>query len=163
MSMDIFLKIEGIDGESKDDKHKDEIQLLSWSWGMTQTGYHHMGGGGGAGKVNVQDMNFNKYIDKSTAALMMHCCNGKHIPWALLTVRKAGGDQPVEYLKIKMEDIIVTSYGNSGSMSQDDLVVESFSFNFGKYRAEYTEQTEKGAPGKSVAQGWDMRANKENR
>lgn len=163
MSMDIILDIEGINGECKLEGFKDKIQLLSWSWGMTQSGYQHQGGGGGAGKVNVQDLVCTKEIDKSTAAIMMHCCNGKHIPSALMTVRKAGGDKPVEYLKLKIEEIIVTSYGNSGHVSQDDKVSESLSFNFAKYRIEYTDQDEKGIAGKTVGQGWNMREGKENR
>ena len=76
MAVDIFLELEGIKGESKDDKHKDQIDVLSWSWGMAQSGTAHMGGGAGAGKVSVQDLNFTHYIDKSSPILMLHCCNG---------------------------------------------------------------------------------------
>src|ERR1700704_5685866 len=79
MAVDIFLDIEGIKGESKDSKHKDTIDVLSWSWGMSQSGTAHMGGGAGAGKVSVQDINFTHYLDKSSPTLMLHCCNGKHI------------------------------------------------------------------------------------
>ena len=90
MAVDMFLKLSAIKGESKDVKHKDEIDVLSWSWGMSQSGTAHMGGGAGAGKVAVQDLNFTHYIDKSSPTLMLHCCNGKHIKSAMLT-RPQGG------------------------------------------------------------------------
>ena len=76
MAVDMFIKIDGIKGESKDKKHKDEIDVLAWSWGMSQSGTFHTGGGGGAGKVNVQDLSFTKWVDKASAALMLCCCNG---------------------------------------------------------------------------------------
>src|SRR6266436_6443220 len=101
MAVDMFLKIDDIKGESLDHAHKDEIQVLSWSWGMTQSGATHEGAGSGAGKVNVQDLTFSHYVDTSSPNLIKFCCNGKHFKTALLTVRKAGGDKQVEYVKIK--------------------------------------------------------------
>ena len=98
MAVDMFLKLDGIKGESKDHKHKDEIHIESFSWGLNQTGAHGTGGGGGAGKVSVHDISITKFLDKSSCALMLHCCNGKHIKDGLITVRKAG-DKPLEYLK----------------------------------------------------------------
>src|SRR6058998_1960135 len=108
MAVDMFLKLDGIKGESKDHKHGGEIHIESFSWGLTQTGAHASGGGGGAGKVSVQDLSISKLADKSSAALFLHCANGKHIPHGLITVRKAG-EKPVEYLKIKVTDILVSS------------------------------------------------------
>src|SRR5690348_6092500 len=99
MAVDMFLKLDGIKGESLDSKHKDEIQIESFSWGLAQTGTMSAGMGGGAGKVNVHDISVTKYVDKSSPELMLACCNGKHIPSGLLTVRKAG-EKPLEYLKI---------------------------------------------------------------
>src|SRR6476660_2723852 len=98
MAVDMFIKIDTVDGESKDSKHKGEIDVLAWSWGMSNSGSAHTGGGAGAGKVNVQDLSFTKYIDKSSPDLMLACCNGKHFPDANLVVRKAG-EKPLEYLK----------------------------------------------------------------
>src|SRR6476469_797007 len=108
MAVDIFLKIKGVDGESSDDKHKKAIDVLAWSWGMSNSGSAQVGGGAGAGKVNVQDLSFTKYIDSATSPLMLAACDGKHFDEALLTVRKAG-ETPVEYVKIKMTEVIVTS------------------------------------------------------
>ena len=90
MAVDIFIKIGDIKGEAKDAVHKGEIDVLAWSWGMSQAGSGHVGGGSGSGKVNVQDLSLTKYIDLSSADLMLACCNGKHYPEAKLTVRKAG-------------------------------------------------------------------------
>src|SRR4026207_2227247 len=107
MAVDMFMKIDGIKGESGDDKHKDEIDVLSWSWGMSNSGSAHVGGGAGAGKVNVQDLSFTKYVDSSSPKLLLACCKGTHYTEANLIVRKAG-DNPVEYIKIKMEEVMVT-------------------------------------------------------
>ena len=92
MAVDIFIKIGDIKGESMDKAHKDEIDVLNWSWGMSQSGNMHVGGGGGAGKVNIQDLSLTKYVDKASPNLMMHCASGKHIDKVTLTVRKAGGE-----------------------------------------------------------------------
>ena len=118
MAVDMFLKIKGIDGESSDDKHKKEIDVLSWSWGTSQSGNAHMGGGAGAGKVNVQDLSFTKYIDSASHALILHCSNGKHIKEATLVVRKAG-ESPLEYIKITLSDLIVSSISTGGSGGED--------------------------------------------
>ena len=114
MAVDMFIKIEGVKGESKDTKHKEEIDVLAWSWGASQSGSAHLGSGAGAGKVNVQDMSLTKYIDKSSADLMLACCNGKHFPEAKLIVRKAG-EKPLEYLTVTMTDLIITSVSTGGS------------------------------------------------
>jgi type VI secretion system secreted protein Hcp len=106
MAVDMFLKLEGIKGESVDGKHKDEIDVLAWSWGMSQSGTTHVAQGGGAGKVNVQDMSITKYVDKSSATLMAKISHGEHITTATLVVRKAGKD-PLEYITITMEDVLV--------------------------------------------------------
>src|SRR6185503_7879626 len=113
MAVDMFLKLDGIKGESKDHKHGGEIHIESFSWGMNQTGAHGAGGGGGAGKVSVHDISITKFLDKSSCDLMLACCNGKHITEGLLTVRKAG-EKPLEYLKIKLEDILISGVQDAG-------------------------------------------------
>src|SRR6187455_3053794 len=134
MAVDIFLQLEGIKGESKDAKHKDQIDVLSWSWGMSQSGTAHMGGGAGAGKVSVQDLNFTHYIDKSSPILMLHCCNGKHIKKAKLFVRKAG-EEPLEYPTVEMEDLPVSQRSAGGSHGEDRLT-ENVTLNLAKVKVE---------------------------
>src|SRR6478736_7780020 len=113
MAFDAFLKIEGIQGESTDKAHKDEIEVFSFSWGTANTGTGSVGGGGGAGKASFQDLHFTMPISKAAPNLMLACATGKHIPEATLTCRKAGGSQ-VEFLKIKLADILVSSFSNGG-------------------------------------------------
>ena len=159
MAVDMYLKLEPIKGESQDAKHKDEIDILSWSWGMSQTGKHHTGTGGGAGKVNVQDLTFTHWVDKASADLLKACTKGQHINKGILVVRKAGGDA-LEYIKLTLEGIIVTSVQTGGSHG-DDLLTENVTLNFSKFKYEYKQQTEKGAAGASPNFGWDVAANKE--
>ena len=146
MAVDFFLKLEGVKGESKDSKHKDEIDILAWSWGVTQTGSVHLGGGAGTGKANAQDINFTKYIDLSSPVLARFCASGKHVPKATFNVRKAG-DKPLEYIKINLTDVLVSSYQTGGS-SGDERIVESFSLNFAKIEYQYFTQAQSGAADK---------------
>jgi type VI secretion system secreted protein Hcp len=157
MAVDMFLKLDGIKGESKDHKHKDEIHIESFSWGLSQTGAAGTGGGGGAGKVQVHDISITKHVDASSPDLMLHSCNGKHIKEGLITVRKAG-ENPVEYLKIKLADIIVSGVQHAGHGS--DLLTESLTLNFSKFWTEYQEQGADGkAQGSPKTMGWDVKGN----
>ena len=138
MAVDMFLKLGDIKGESVDQKHKEEIDVLSWSWGMTQTGTTHLGSGGGAGKVAVQDLQFTHYVDKASPNLRLGCCTGKHYKDGLLTIRKAG-EKPLEFLKIKLEEIIISSV-STGGHSTDERLTENVTLNFAKFKEEYTPQ-----------------------
>ncbi len=157
MAFDVFIKIGDVKGESKDAAHKEEIDVLAWSWGMTQAGYSHVGGGGGTGKVSVQDLSFTKYVDKATPPLIQFCCSGKHFPEAKLTVRKAG-DQPVEYLKLTMADLIVSSVSEGGTGGEERLT-ENVTLNFAKFKLEYTMQEASGAAGATIPVGWNIEEN----
>jgi len=157
MAIDMFLKLDGIKGESKDDKHKDEIHIESFSWGMSQTGSMGHGGGGGAGKVSVHDISISKNVDKSSCDLMYHCASGKHIPSGLITVRKAG-EKPLEYLKIKLTDILISGVQDSGS-GHGDQVGESITLNFAKFQVDYQEQKPDGTGSPAGSMGWDIKAN----
>jgi type VI secretion system secreted protein Hcp len=157
MALDQFIKLTGIKGESIDSKHKDEVDVLAWSWGVSNSGNAQTGGGAGAGKANVQDLSFTKYIDSGTPNLLLHCCNGKHIDEVLLTVRKAG-ENPVEYLKIKLTEVLVSSVSTGGSGGEDRLT-ENVSLNFRKVHVDYTPQDAKGKAGTAIPMGWDAGAN----
>jgi type VI secretion system secreted protein Hcp len=157
MAVDIFLKIEGIKGESKDASHKDEIDVFSWAWGMSQQGSHHVGGGGGSGKVKVRDLSLTKPVDKATPALGYHLASGKHIKSARLTVRKAGGT-PLEYLTIELEDLIVSSINYSRDGSPDGIT-ESVTLNFARFKSTYRPQKQDGSAGPAVEMGWNIPGN----
>lgn len=155
---DIFIKIDGIKGESRDAKHKDEIDVESFSWGMTQGGTMHKAGGGGAGKVQVEDLTFVHRVDGASPLLWLACMQGKHIKEATLTARKAG-EEALEYLKIKMSEVLVKSAQPQGSGEQDKTL-ESVSLNFAKVEVEFTPQGADGKPGGPVKGGFDIAANK---
>ena len=157
MAVDMFMKIGDIKGESVDSKHKDEIDVLAWSWGMSNSGTAHTSKGAGSGKVNVQDLSFTKYIDNATPDLMLHCCGGKHYDEATLTVRKAG-EPPVEYVKIKMTHVLITSLSTGGSGGEDRLT-ENVTLNFAKVNLDYTPQDDKGKAGTTKPASWDIAGN----
>lgn len=157
MAVDVFLKINGVPGESADHKHKGEIDVLSYSWGVSQTGTMAYGGGGGAGKANFHDFSFMMRMNKATPKLMQCCANGKHIPDAVLTCRKAG-DKQQEYMTYKFYDLLIASYQTSASSEEP---TESISFNFSKMEMEYKEQDAKGGLGGSTNFKYDVKANKE--
>jgi type VI secretion system secreted protein Hcp len=159
MAVDIFIKIGDIKGESMDKAHKDEIDVLNWSWGMSQSGNMHVGGGGGAGKVNIQDLSLTKYVDKASPNLMMLCASGKHIDKVKLTVRKAGGESQVEYMVINLEEVLVTSLSTGGSGS-DDRLTENVTLNFAQVMVDYQPQKADGTKdGGAIKFGWNIRSN----
>jgi len=155
---DMFLKIDGIEGESTDSKHKNEIELQSFSWGATQPGSAGHGGGAGVGKVQVHDFSFSKFFDKASPKLFEYCVTGKHTPKVVMTCRKAGGEQQ-EYLKVTMSEVIISSIHESGSEGSS-LPSEQIALNFSKIEIEYKPQDEKGNLGGVVKSGWDLAQNK---
>lgn len=156
---DAFLKIDGIKGESGDAKHKGEIDIMSFSWGASQTGVSATGGGGGAGKVHFQDIHFVKRADASSPLLMLNCATGAHIKEGNFVVRKAGGSQ-LEYLKIKLTDILISSYKEHGSTHGDEIPMEEVTLNFAKVEYSYQQQGPDGkAQGGPILAGWDVKAN----
>jgi type VI secretion system secreted protein Hcp len=157
MAVDMFIKIGSLEGEARDSVHGKEIDVLAWSWGASNSGSAHFGGGAGAGKVNVQDLSLTKYIDKSSPDLLLACCNGKHIPEAKLTVRKAG-EKPLEYLIITMSDVLITAVSTGGSGGEDRLT-ENVTLNFAKVKVNYIEQTPTGGAGAKPEMGWNIAEN----
>lgn len=156
MAADMFLKLDGIKGESKDQAHKGEIDIESFTFGVQNGGTFSTGGGGGAGKVSFADIEIMKSADLSSPLLMEACASGKHIAAALLTVRKAGGKQE-EFYKIKMSDVLVSSVSNSGAAGGNPQ--ESLALNFAKIEFDYKEQSEKGTLAGNAHFGWDLKQN----
>ncbi|WP_273852508.1 Hcp family type VI secretion system effector [Serratia bockelmannii] len=160
MAMDMFLKVEGINGESKNANHKQWIDVFSFNWGARQPGNMAVGGGGGAGKVNFRDLTVQALIDKATPALLKYCSAGKHLAKVQLSLCKAGG-QEVEYTHITLEDVLVTHTDFIGVEHGSTLGIE-YSFQAGKVSMEYWEQAKQGNKGASVQMGWDIKQNKES-
>jgi type VI secretion system secreted protein Hcp len=157
-AVDYFLKIDGVDGESTDAKHKGEIELFSFSWGETQAGAGGgRGGGGGAGKVTMQDLHVATRVSKASPQLMLACATGKHLKLATLVARKAGKDQQ-EFLVYKFTDVLVSSYQTGGS--QGEVPTDQISFNFSRIEVEYRAQKPDGSLAAADKAGWDVKANK---
>jgi type VI secretion system secreted protein Hcp len=158
MAVDSFLKLGDLKGESPVKGFEEQIQILAWSWGMSQSGTTHTGAGGGAGKVSVQDLSFVHNVDAASPSLVLACCNGKHFETATLTMRKAG-EKPLDYLIITLEDIIVTSVSHSGSGGSDEIT-ESVSLNFSAFEIAYQPQEKTGAKkGGAIEINYDIAGN----
>jgi type VI secretion system secreted protein Hcp len=160
MAVDTFAKIGDIKGESQDDKHKEEIELLSWSWGVNQTGTMASGSGAGAGKANFSEFQFNHFVDKASPNLMKACATGEHIKDAVITQRKAGKGQQ-EYLIIKMNDILITGVQPGASSGDSGLVMEQVTLQASKVDLEYKPQKADGSLDAGLHFKYDMKANKE--
>jgi type VI secretion system secreted protein Hcp len=157
-AIDFFLKIDGIKGESQDSKHKDEIDVLAWSWGETlPISPGSPGGGGGAGKVQMQDFHFTARTSKASPNLMLACASGKHVKSAVLTARKAGEKQ-AEFLTISLSDILVSSF-QAGGTEAEVVPTESVSLNFSKIQLEYRQQKADGSLDAPIKAGWDVKKN----
>ena len=145
MASDYLLELDGIKGESQDSKHKECIEIDSFSWGCTNAGSMGRGGGGATGKVQFQDIHFTKQTDKSTPALVQAACTNKAVKKAVLYARKASEGGPVEYYKITLEESIVSSYQSSGNAGDSSVPHDSFSLNFTKFKLEYCPQKKDGS------------------
>jgi len=154
-AVDYFLKIDGIDGSSNDKTHKGEIEVESFSWGETQLGtIGSAGGGSGAGKVSMQDFHFTTQTSKASPVLFRKCATGEHIKEATLTARKSGSGQQ-EFLVIKMNDVLISSYNVGGSSDNDEVPTDQLSLNFAKIAVVFTN------PDGTVVNGdFDQRENR---
>jgi type VI secretion system secreted protein Hcp len=158
MATDIFAKLGDIKGESKDAKHKDEIEVLSFSWGVSNSGNAGAGGGGGAGKATFNDLLIVHKVDKASPVLMSACATGQHLKEATITQRKAGKGQQ-DYLIIKMNDVIVTSVASTTASGAPGS--ESVSLSFAKVDFEYKPQKNDGSLSAGVHFKYDLKAQKE--
>jgi type VI secretion system secreted protein Hcp len=158
MGSDIFAKIGDIKGESLDAKHKDEIEVLSFSWGVTNSGTMATGGGAGAGKATFQDLLIVHNIDKASPDLLRACATGTHLKEATITHRKAGKGQ-LEFLTVKMNDVIITGVTHGGATGQP--YSETVSLAFAKVDLEYKPQKPDGSLDAGIHFKYDLKANKE--
>jgi type VI secretion system secreted protein Hcp len=156
VASDIFAKIGDIKGESQDDKHKDEIEVLSWSWSMASAA-KLTGSGGGAGKASFHDLSFTHKIDKASPVLMKGCATGQHLKEATITHRKAGKGQQ-EYLIIKMNDVLITAVTDDDSEGSN---LETVSMVFAKVDLEYRPQKSDGSLDAGIHFKYDIKAHKE--
>ncbi len=156
VAIDCFLKVDGIPGESLDAKHKEEIDVLGFSWGVSQAG-PATGGGGGAGKAVFDDLLVVARTSKASPLLWLACASGKHIKTAILTCRKAG-KSPVDFLIVTMTDVVIASYELDGSEAEPPL--DQVAFTAAKIVTEYKPVDPAGKALPPVKAGWDLKANK---
>jgi len=156
---DYFLKIDGIPGESQDDKHKDWIELASFSWGVDRASPGAAPPGSGAARAKSRGFAFVMRVNKASPQLFLSCASGKHIKEAMLSVRRPGARQ-LEYLKIKFSDVLVTSFGETaGEAAGEAAPQETIGFDFGRLEMAYTPQDASGAGATAVTASWDFSKN----
>ncbi len=157
MAVDVFLKLTGVKGEAHDSKHKEEIDVLSYSLGVSNAGTSSYGGGSGAGRASFSDLSIMKRVDNASPTLLKFCATGEHVDEAVMTVRKAGGSKAggEPYLVITMNEVLVTSVQESGSSEEP---TESVSLNYSKIHYVYKPQKADGTLGAQVEFSYDLKA-----
>lgn len=142
---DYYLQIDTIEGEAESKNFEKQMQIESWSFGATNSGSSTIGTGLGTGKVSLQDFHFVIQNGKASVQLFLACCKGNHIPKAVLSCRKTGGDgTPYTYYKVTFEDLVLSSFQTGGSNGAGVLPMEQISFNFTKITHEYYQQKKDG-------------------
>lgn len=160
MSLEAFLKLDGIDGESAKDGHQGEIDIMSFSWGTHHTSTAHTGTGHSSGRADFSDFSIMKVVDKSSPKLFLKSCDGKTIAKGKITFRKTAGDSKIDYLTYDLENVMVTSFQNSGNDGGGDQVAESVSFAASKVVVTYLPQKADGSADAKQQAGWDQGMNK---
>jgi type VI secretion system secreted protein Hcp len=153
MASNYYLELDGIKGEARDVDHKNQIEILDFNFGVSNTGGRHYGSGGGSGQAHIQDINFTKYADKSTPILMQYCVTHKNIPNGKIHCYKAAGDQRMKYLQIDLKEVVITSYQTGG---HDGVAMESGSLNFAEIKYVYREQATDQSPGGPVEWAYNV-------
>jgi len=159
MAFDAFVKIDGIQGESTDDKHKDWVEITSYGWGATQptSASASTAGGGSSERASFKDFIITKELDRATPKLALACADGTHIKEVVLELCRAGSDK-LKYMEYRLSNVIVSSIDNGGS---DGIPNEIIHFNYGKIEWIYTRQNRSdGLGGGNVATGWSLETNK---
>jgi type VI secretion system secreted protein Hcp len=159
MADDMFLKIDGIPGESTDASHKDEINILSFTWGESQPVVPISGGSGAAGKVTMQEFHFTMRVNKASPKLFLACASGAHIKNAILTVRRPGAGA-VEFLKWTLTDVTVGSYQTSDNAPNGDPLTDQVNLRFAKIEVEYRPVKPDGSLDASVKAGFEVTTSK---
>ena len=153
MASDTHIKFDGIEGEATHADHKGEIEVLSWSWGVSNAG-GISGGGSGKGKADPGDFSFMHLYDKASPNLAKKCAQGLHFKEVTITSRKAGEGQK-DFLKITMKEVFVSSCQPSGSSGGD--IMEAVSMSYGAIDFAYKPQDATGKLGGEVKFGWDVK------
>ena len=157
MAIDVFLRVDGIEGESKDARHRGEIDVVTFAWGASNPAGHGTGTGAGTGRVTFQDVSFTASTSKASPKLFLACASGQHIRSAVLTVRKSGAQQQ-DFLKVTMTDVTVSSYSQTGDVSAT-VPVDQVALTFARFQVSYAAQRADGTLDTPVTAGWDLKTN----
>jgi type VI secretion system Hcp family effector len=153
----IYIKIEGITGESKDAKHKGWIDALGFSYQVSQSTSVFTGGGGGVGRGDFAPLVFSHFYDRASPMLFRFCAAGKHIPKVEISLCKMGGKQE-EFVHITLTDVVLTHVEPAGTSG--DMPRESVGMAYARIEAGIKEQNADGSMGATVAAGWDVKENR---
>lgn len=160
MPADAFLKIDGIPGESTDSKHKDWIEVLSYSHGVSQaaSAAQSTAGSKSTGRCDHQDFSIVKELDKASPMLNLVCCNGTHIKEMTLELCSATGDKS-PYMRYNFEGLIVSTVSIGGGGG--GIPTESVTFNYNKINWTYVDTDhETGKKKGEVKKWWSLKENK---
>jgi type VI secretion system secreted protein Hcp len=156
MAVNMFLKLDGVTGESTHKSHKDEIEVLSFSWGVSHPVPATRNERRRPGRAQASDISFTMSVNKASPTLMLACATGRHLKQGLFVIETAG-EVPFAFYKVTVTDVIVTSYQTGGA---SELPMDSFSLNFRTLRVRETEQDPKGGAGASVETAFDFARNR---
>lgn len=166
MAFDAFIKFEGVQGESRDEKHKDWIELLSFSWGVNQPQSFSSSSHGSksAERANFSEFNFTKALDKATPHLAFACSSGQHYTKATIEICRSAGTSKQTFMRYTLQDVLVTNYtvnGVGGGGDGESIPTENLQLSYGKVEWNYTmtNQTTGQAMG-NISKGWDLTQNK---
>jgi type VI secretion system secreted protein Hcp len=158
VALDIFLKVAGIKGESSDDQHREEIDVASFSWGLSRQRATSTGGGAGASKADFQDLHVVTNVSQASPQLFLASAAGRHIETAILTCRKVSGGTQQDFLKYTLTDVLVASYHTDGQ-AEDSVPVDELSFTYAQIKVEYRPQRPDGSLGTPITAGWNVKTN----
>jgi type VI secretion system secreted protein Hcp len=155
MAVDYFLKVPDIPGPSEVAGHKGEIEVLGFSWGVTQTGTFASSGGGGAGKADFEELLVAARASMASPKLWLACASGEHIESAVLTCRRSG-KPPVDFLKLTLSDVLIASYTID---ADEEPPLDQISLRYAKIAMEFRPVDKSGKPKPPIKSGWDVKAN----
>ncbi|MBA7680419.1 hypothetical protein ES703_88735 [subsurface metagenome] len=157
IATDMYLWIDGVPGESTDDRHRDWIEIVSFDSKVSVAASGTTSGGSTGMQPEFSEITVGKVIDKATPLLHQHCCSGRHISRVVIELCRAMGEKQV-YMKYTLDDVIVSSVGPVTVAPTGQL--EQVSFRFGRIEWEYTPTDATGRPGAQVQAGWDLEMNR---
>ncbi|KVP45282.1 Hcp family type VI secretion system effector [Burkholderia ubonensis] len=162
MGVAMFMKVDGVAGESADAQHKGWTDIQTFSWGASQPGAMASGSGGNAGKASFNDLVVAAYMDKGAPAIIKNCASGKHLPSVEISACKTGGTQ-VEFMRVTLQEVLVTSAQVAGVDPGDvaDRLLMHYGFQAAKVKKQYWQQNDNGGKGAEVSVGWNIKENTE--